>query len=373
MKWGDDSQVRSIVYVLPYLEAGGTERHVLHLVQSFRDRARIGLLAPRGPLLEQFLDLGVIHHEFPRLEHNFIRGVKQLRAGARTLAETLHPDIVHGHAAPELAMLTRGAFGGAGRAKRIVTLHGFAVSNPEANFRIANAVARLGRVERIITVSEAEARMLRAAGYPSKRAQVVYNGIPDVGAGGTSINWREKQGWSPDTPVVGAVGRLEAVKGFDVLLQSFAKVHTRGRLVIVGDGSQREELERQSEALGVADRVYFAGYIPDAERAPGGFDVMVVPSRQEALPLACLEAMAAGTPIVASDVGGLPEVIVDGETGLIVPPDDVGALTAAIKSLLEDGPRAREMGRQGRHRFLRNFHVDVMAERTWALYEEVLR
>lgn len=102
---------------------------------------------------------------------------------------------------------------------------------------------------------------------------------------------------------------------------------------MVGDGSQRAELERRAGAPDLAGRVHFAGYREDAWRAPGGFDVMVMPSLQEAFPLACLEAMAAGRPVIASRVGGLPEMVEDGRTGLLVPPGDARAVAEALRRI----------------------------------------
>lgn len=415
----------AVVFVLPYMEAGGTERHGLHLMDGLRERFRFGLLAPAGPLLPEFVGRGAVHREFPRLESSMFQGIAAFRNGLRSLVGALRPSLIHVHAAPELALLARSA------ARRegipvVLTLHGFAVNNPESNFKIANTVARLARVARVITVSEAERRLLEAAGYPKDRIRVVYNGIPDRFAGGQSgpraergpgvtmapgcetaraaetvrgnetasgqegawdmgedpspVDWRKRSGWPAEAPVIGTVGRLERVKGFDVLLDAFARltppkggVTEMPRLVIVGDGSQKTALRRQAEALGISERLSFAGYMTDAARAPVGFDVMAIPSRQEALPLACLEAMAAGTPVVASNVGGLPEAVLDGETGLIVPPDNVEALAAALQSLLDNPEPARIMGRRGRQRFLDKFRVEVMVEHTWNVYQEVIR
>lgn len=404
------TNIQAVVHVLPYLEAGGTERHVLHLIEGFRGHARIGVLSPPGPLKRAFLELGVTHVEFPRLEGKLFMAISAFRRGLRAMLTELRPSVIHVHAAPELALLARSVARRAG-VPVVLTLHGFAVANPEFNFRIASTVARLARVEQIITVSEAEMNMLRRAGYPADRARVVYNGIPDVAGdqpvrwtevdadrdaipevGGT-VDWRRRCGWPPEAPVLGAVGRLEQVKGFDVLLGALARLpSSQGgvgdgltsaagrscagdlpRLVIVGDGSEREALERQGVALGLSDRLHFVGYMPDAHRAPSGFDIMVVPSRQEAFGIVAVEAMAAGTPVVASNVGGLPEAVLDGETGLIVPPDDAEGLAVALRTLLANPERAREMGRRGRQRFLDKFRVEVMVEHTWNVYHEVIR
>lgn len=372
------NRVSSILYILPYLEAGGTERHTLHLVQSMRNKARIALLSPPGVMLDQFVALNVEHRSFPRLERDFLRGIREFRRNLRALLSDFQPDVIHVHAAPELTLLVRTV---ARKIPTVLTLHGFAVANPEANYKLARLLTRLGRTGRIIAVSEAEAKMFRGDSAETDNVRVVYNGIPDLTE--KPVDWRAKLDWPSDEPIIGAVGRLEKVKGFDLLLEAFAtlssgvKGGSQGklsspRLVIVGDGSERNALERQIAELGLSDRVHLAGFMKDAHRAPGGFDVMVIPSRQEALPLACLEAMAAACPVVASDVGGLPEVVEHGRTGYLFPSGDVKSLTKTLQKLLGDLVQARAMGDQGRKKFLKHFHVDVMTANTLAVYKELL-
>lgn len=365
----------TVLFVLPYLEAGGTERHVLHLARGLRQVAEVALMSPEGSLLDDVLRLGIAYRPFPQLDKHLLAGVRQFRRALRDLLTEWRPDVVHVHAAAELALLVRTV----DRSVPVVlTMHGLAVANPEANYRLAASLARLARVQRVIGVSRHEARMMIRAGFPAERVRVVHNGIPDVTE--PPIDWRRRLGWPAEAPVVGAVGRLEPVKGFHVLLAAMKKLSQPAgsawplppRLVVVGDGSERAALERRAAELGIADRVHFAGYIPDAHRAPGGFDVMVIPSLQEALSLACLEAMASACPVVASDVGGLPELVQDGRTGLLVPPGDADVLAAAVYQLLSDVSYARQMGEAARRVFLENFHVDRMAQRTFAVYSELL-
>lgn len=362
-----------VLYVLPYLEAGGTERHVLHLVRRLPQEHRAALLSPEGPMLDEFLHLGVEYRSFPRLEHRLFDGIRRFRRGLRELMTGFRPHVVHVHAAAELAVLVRTVNFSI---PVVLTTHGFAVPNPEANYRLAASLCRLGRVRRVIAVSGFEGRMLERGGLSSLHVRVIHNGIPDSEE--PPINWRERLQWPASAPVLGAIGRLERVKGFHLLLEAMARLtesmSSSGtpapRLVIVGDGSERDVLKRQADALGLAEYVHFAGYLPDAYRAPGGFDVMVMPSLQEALPLAGLESMAAGCPIVASDAGGLPELVDDGHNGLIFPAGDVDALVACLDEMLGDLPRARRMGERARQRFLDKFHVDEMVARTLAVYTE---
>jgi glycosyltransferase involved in cell wall biosynthesis len=136
-------------------------------------------------------------------------------------------------------------------------------------------------------------------------------------------------------PVVGCAARLEDQKHIDLLLEALAELdHINA--VIVGDGYRRGDLERQAASLGMVDRVDFVGWVADARPFIAGFDVFVLPSRDEAFPLTIVEAMFNSTPVVATDVGSVREAVVDGVTGLLVPPDDATAIVAAVRRILDE-------------------------------------
>ncbi|MGZ4385557.1 MAG: glycosyltransferase, partial [Gaiellaceae bacterium] len=143
------------------------------------------------------------------------------------------------------------------------------------------------------------------------------------------------------------------------------------RAVIAGDGPERERLERLADELGVADRVELPGWVDDPRSILRSSSALVLPSRFEALPLVVLEAMQAGLPVVASDVGSVCEAVIDGETGLLVPPDDVAALVGAIRSIL-DPARAATMGERGRSVAARRFTVRRMVREYELLYRRLL-
>ena len=176
-------------------------------------------------------------------------------------------------------------------------------------------------------------------------------------------------------PVVGAVGRLDPRKGHADLLVAMSLVLDRipgARLLLVGDGPARSSLERQAQALGIAPHVDMLGMVPEGARTLAQMSVFVLPSYVEGMSNALLEAMAAGLPVVATDVGGNAEVVVAGQTGLIVPPRDPGALAEAIRVLIEDPERARAMGAAGRARAMEQFTLQQMIARYQALYAGLL-
>lgn len=180
---------------------------------------------------------------------------------------------------------------------------------------------------------------------------------------------------APDSLVIGTLARLEPSKGIADLLTAVSKlVRCWPNLItlIAGAGSERAALEQEALRLGLTDHVRFLGYVPDAREFYCLLDVFVLPSYWEAFGLVATEAMAVGKPVVATRVGGLPEVVSDGETGLIVPMRDPNALANAIERLLGDKHLREQMGAAGRNRVKTVFSVTKMADQTIALYRSLL-
>jgi glycosyltransferase involved in cell wall biosynthesis len=167
-----------------------------------------------------------------------------------------------------------------------------------------------------------------------------------------------------DLLVAGVAANLEYWKGIDVLLEAARLVRSPLRLEIYGVGSKQAELERQAEGLDV----HFNGFV---QNPLAGLDVLVQPSRADNLPLAILEAMAAGLPVIGTRVGGIPELVLDGETGVLVAPEHPEELAVALDSLAADPERRLELGRRGRERVREHFSADGIARRIVALYEEL--
>ncbi len=175
------------------------------------------------------------------------------------------------------------------------------------------------------------------------------------------------------------VGRLEPVKGVDLVLQAATLLRSAlpggapaWSLTLAGDGSQRAALEAQAHALGLADRVRFLGTRQDVANLLSSNDVLVLPSRWEGMPNVALEAMACGLPVIATAVGGTPEVVAHRETGILVPPEQPLALAQAMAVLLADASLREKMGQAGRRRVETEFSIDTAVARTEALYRELL-
>jgi glycosyltransferase involved in cell wall biosynthesis len=233
---------------------------------------------------------------------------------------------------------------------------------------LVRAVTR--RLDALVSVSDASARAIELSlGLPRGRVGTIYNGV-DIGTGaGAEGSATKATGRSG--PVVGAVGRLAPEKGMDVLLQAMAQVPGT-RVVMAGDGPEREPLERLAHELGIASLVTLAGWVEAPW--PDHFvpDVLVVPSRREGFGLAAAEALMAGIPVVASAVGGLPEVLEDGASGLLVPPEDPAALAHAIETVLSDNESTRMRVARGLESARRRFKPTVMAAAYETLYAELV-
>jgi len=237
-----------------------------------------------------------------------------------------------------------------------------------------------GLDEGVIAVCEgARQAEIERTGVSPDKVVTVYNGVdlpfvvPDPQA---VARMRCAFGVPAQGLLVGAVGRLHPQKGFANLLVAVARVRERLpaiRLLLVGDGALRRELVARAEALGLAEVVTFAGSRGDVPEILAALDLFVLPSLWEGLPNAVLEAMAAGLPVVATAAGGTPELVVDGETGLLVPPGDVTALEEAIERLLRDPGLRRKMGEAGRKRVEGHFTIKQTVAQTVALYETLLR
>jgi len=234
----------------------------------------------------------------------------------------------------------------------------------------------LRRLDHVITVSNALRQELVGAGVYTERITTIHNAI-DVANFRTQANDHRARLRGEGEPLVLAAARLSTEKGIAYFLESAALVRTRlptTRFFVVGDGPLRPGLEAQAARLGLTDPpvLSFLGYRRDVASLMAESDVVVVPSLREAFGVVLIEALALGRPVVASWVDGIPEIVEDGVSGLLVPPGDSRALAAAIERLLVDRELATTLARQGMRRVEETFDVAAMAERTLAVYQQVL-
>ena len=232
--------------------------------------------------------------------------------------------------------------------------------------------------DRILVTSEASKQIVMSSeGIPARYLSVVYNGVDmaKFAARGDRADVRAELGVAPEAVLIGAVGRLTADKGGqDVLIRAVGRVRAtcpQVRLVMVGDGPLRPGLEELTAQLGLTDTVIFTGLRSDVPRLLSALDVFVLPSEREALPVAVLEAMAAGLPVVATRVGGIPEVVEDGATGFLVPPGDVAAMHRILERLTGDPALAARLGAAGQAHVQAHFTVQQMVRQVERLYDQL--
>ncbi|MBD3237397.1 MAG: glycosyltransferase [Candidatus Eisenbacteria bacterium] len=209
---------------------------------------------------------------------------------------------------------------------------------------------------------------------PLRKIHVIPNGSPPAPpiTEDERSALRRSLGVGEDAVAVAMVGRLTARKGHRILLEALAVLPRKGRgapwrLLVVGEGEERAALERQATELGIGERVGFLGQRADAPRLIAVSDLLVLPSLLESQPLVITEAMAAGVPVVASRIYGIPEIVVDGETGMLVPPGESPPLAEALSALLADPARRARMGTAAQRRYAAELTQEIMARRTYGL------
>ena len=340
---------------------GGSERHLLALLPALAERgvevAFVGLDDSRAAPDPFYAALGEAGVPFERLPAPRDLSVSLPLGLARALRRD-RPDLVHTH------LVHADAYGALVRGTRIVsTKH-----NPDpfraGPFRLAErALAR--RAARVIAISEAVRRFnVDRVGIPEDKLEVVHYGLDEL-PHAWAVNPELPIG--DDVPVLLCVARLVPQKGVDVAVRALPAIraaHPETVLVVLGEGPERESL--------AADGLFLPGRVGDVAAWYGRADVVVHPARWEGFGMAMLEAMLAADPVVAARAGSAPELVVDGETGLLVPPDDPDALAEAVSSLLAAPARAQALGRAGLERARAEFSVARMAERTIAVYERAL-
>jgi glycosyltransferase involved in cell wall biosynthesis len=237
----------------------------------------------------------------------------------------------------------------------------------------------LGRADAVTAVCGAVAETLvRDYGADRARIRVVPNGAepPDPAAESPeALAVRTRYGATPLRPLWVCAGRLDPPKGQDVLLEAAARIHAAGLpfiLLLAGEGASRAALEAQARSLGIADQVRFLGQVATIGPLLLAADAVVLPSRLEGLPLTLLEAMVRERPVVASAVGGIPEVITDGVHGRLVPPGDPEALAEVLEDFHRHSDAARRLGLEGGRRVRDQFTWKRVAEQFEAVYDEVL-
>lgn len=377
----------AVVRAIARLNVGGPAQHVVLLTAALRERYPTVLVSgdvePGEADMSAFAAAhGVAPHRIPELGRN-IRPLDDLVAlwCLWRLLRRLRPRIVHTHTA-KAGTLGRLAALAAGVRIRVHTYHGhvfhgyFSPWKTRVFLTIERALARL--TTRIVAISDSQAREL--GGYlrvRPERIAVIPLGLElerfRAGDPAARERFRSTIGARPDDVVVAVVGRLVPIKNHRLALAAvaaLAPMHPALVLAIVGGGEEERALRAAAAELGIAERVRFAGWWDDLPAVYQGADVVALTSDNEGTPVCLIEALVAGRPVVATDVGGVRDVLAGGRYGHVVPAKDPAALTAALEGLMEPGERARWTG-VGSEDTLRRYGVQRLAADVAGLYDSL--
>jgi glycosyltransferase involved in cell wall biosynthesis len=292
---------------------------------------------------------------------------------------SVRPDVIHNHMyrAELVGARSAIALGKAGHRRPYVvsTVHSSRVRAAEDREQLRRLTPH---IDQLIAVSRSIERKIVDEGRNTTAVRMIYNGVDleRYDHQEPCCTLAEEYGMEPGSQIVGVVARLEPEKGHPTLLEAWPAVLRKvpdAYLLIVGEGARREALEQQVRALRIAHRVVFTGRRDDVPAVTAALDVAVLPSYREAQGLTILEAMALSRPVVASNVGGIPEMIEDGVTGLLVPPNDPPALATAIVRLLQDHSLADTIGRAGHDLVHDRFCIEIMVKAVEEIYDEGAR
>ena len=361
-----------LLLVADSLDVGGAERHVVDLASALARQGHSVTLAcsiqgALAPLAEQ---AGV------RVQALLRRLIKRRKSPRYTweLARLVRRecfDLVHAHMFSS-ALASAEALAGT-ETPLVITEHSQAAWRSPYACRCSQWA--YSRAKHIIAVSrEIKWRLVEQDGVPYDRVSVIMNAVSPAPLQAL-IKAPDIPGVSEASALVGVVTRLQPEKGVAYFIEAAAAILQRlprVHFLIVGDGPRRRALQMYAEQLGIQKQVHFLGFRLDARAIVASLDVLVVPSLSEGTPLVTLEAMAAGVPVVASSVGGIPEQVKHEGEGLLVPPGNALALGEAILRLLANPSWARMLGQAGRQRVAAQFRLETMVKQTEDLYRALL-
>jgi len=370
-------QKTKLLHVVGRFDFGGTERQQAELIKRLpADRYEQTIAAmQKGAFAAEVEERGIPVIEFPFTSFYDIRAVRNYLALARLIRRERF-QLVHCH------NFYSNIFGTI--AARLAGTRTIITSRRDLGGMFTKTQLRVQRLAykfsaAVLANSQGVKRVLVENEQVSEaKIHCVYNGIDTdrFAPREPSADVAQSLGIAPGSPVVGKVGNLHPWKGFDVFIRIAAAVNASrpdARFLIVGDGTEHQRLKQMARELHLEQSVTFAGARGDIPEMLALMSVFVLSSPAEGLPNAVLEAMACGLPVVASNVGGVPETVSNGETGFLVSPGDAAGFAEKILQLLNDPTHARQMGEAGRRKVVEQFSCERLVENMQALYDEIIQ
>jgi len=346
---------------------GGQENRTLNEMLGLRQSGHTAYLAcqPGARLGARAREAGFTTLETPMRSAVDLPAILRLRR----FMQQCHADIVNTHSGRDTQLAGMAAHTLLQRPKIVRTRHLALPITSRFTYQVLP--------DHVVTVSAHVARMLFSAGIPANHISVVPTGIDLTRYDRTQVsgNLRSELGLAEDCPLIGTVAILRRKKGHADLLEAIPRVLARfpsAHFVFAGDGPQQENLARRINELNLGSHVHLLGLRRDVVNVLASLDLFVLPTHQEALGTAFVEAGAMGLPSIATRVDGVPEIIDDGQTGLLVPVKDPQALADAIIALLADPVRRRALGNAAREKVRQRFSREAMVDQMVAVYERLL-
>lgn len=388
---------KKILYVITKSAWGGAQRYVYDLATHLpREQFDVAVACGgQGPLTEQLRSAGIRTVTVPHLARDIHLG-QELRALWALLKIFKHerPDIIHfssskagglGAIAALVSKLLTFNFKPVrrtpGRLLTVFTVHGWPFGEERPGWQrllifFPSWLTTLLQ-QKIILIDTADYKTARRF-VPQRKLTLIFHGIGAIdflprSTARAFFATESRSTTEPDTIFIGVNAEFTKNKGQRYLIEAtallkFRTKNSKFKILMIGDGEDREVLQRRIQALGLADTVFLLGFVPGAARYLTGLDIFVLPSVKEGLPYAILEAMAAGLPIVATRIGGIPDLIADDASGILVPAKNPGALERALEMLLDDQERGRTLGAAAQKALRVRFSLQNMIERTVMIY-----
>lgn len=360
----------NILFIANHLNVGGISSYLFTLAGGLKQRGHnIYLASSGGELAEKFISSGITHisvplttkkEASPKIIFSFLK--------LKRHAKKLNIDLIHSNS--RTTQVLGNLLSRALAVPHIFTCHGF--FRPKLSRRLFPCWGQA-----VIAISqEVKEHLIFDFKLDEKRISVINNGIDTAGFGDfTERDKLRRQLGIDDSPLVGIIARLSDVKGHIYLIramQQVVKVNPSSKLLIIGEGKMKGLLVKEADSLGLKDNVLFVPETKGTQGALAAMDVFVMPSLQEGLGLALMEAMAQGLAVIGSRVGGIKTLIRDGVNGLLVEPADAGGLAAAIQRLLGDSFLRRSLGANARQFIIDNFSREKMVDATERVYQRCL-
>ena len=352
--------MKKILYLLNYVGKGGTEKYVLDLIQAVGPENCVFIYSEEGPGLEDFKRANVTIHQVKMtgpFDFNAAKQIKQIAIKERV-------DVIHAQFLRENYLAILAKMMGA-RCKVIWSYH--------VDVTMGKAIRTLNKImtsfnHKVITVSQFMFRQLQQKGVSASKLKLIYNGVKGPVERYPLASLRE-------VPVISVVGRLREEKGQAFLIKSLASLRKHNPEInwechIYGEGPQQEELTALVQQLNLENFVHFKGFSSDKDKLYLSSDIIVIPSSNEALSYVAIEALSYNRIVVATNVGGLPEIVKQGETGMLVKYGDTEELSQTLLRLFTDPALVQKLSNTGREYFDNHFTLKKMVEETTALYRQ---